>query len=136
LGKRFSQSFLTDPGVTIPLVCLFGELGVGKSVFVRGLLRGLGIKDRVLSPTFTLVKEYKLTGKRIFYHLDLYRLEKISQEDGLLVNDILADPHAVTAIEWADRLEVFPKMRFEIRFEYGVKPESRNLSIIKIIHNS
>jgi tRNA threonylcarbamoyladenosine biosynthesis protein TsaE len=81
-------------------VLLFGELGAGKTAFVRGLAAGLGIDpDEVSSPTFTLVQEY--AGRVPLFHVDLYRLAPGEVDD--LGLDALA-AHGVLAIEWAERL--------------------------------
>jgi tRNA threonylcarbamoyladenosine biosynthesis protein TsaE len=88
-----------QPGAVL---LLSGELGAGKTAFVRGLAAGLGIDpDEVSSPTFTLVHEYR-GGRLTLYHADLYRLEKTATEDlGLEEKAVAA---GVLAIEWPDRL--------------------------------
>ena len=84
------------------VVRLSGELGAGKTAFVRGLAAGLGIDpDTVTSPTFTLVHEYR-GGRLALYHADLYRLDKTATEDLGLEEIGVAD--AVLAVEWPDRL--------------------------------
>ena len=84
------------------VLLLSGPLGAGKTAFVRGLARGLGIDaDEVSSPTFTLVHEYR-GGRLTLYHADLYRLEKVATEDLGLEEMGIAD--GVLAIEWPDRL--------------------------------
>jgi tRNA threonylcarbamoyladenosine biosynthesis protein TsaE len=84
------------------ILLLSGELGAGKTAFVRGLAAGLGIDpDEVSSPTFTLVHEYR-GGRLTLYHADLYRLEQTTTEDlGLEEKGVL---NGVLAIEWPDRL--------------------------------
>ncbi len=82
------------------VVLLYGELGAGKTAFVRGLARGLGAQpDEVSSPTFTLVQEYH--GRVTLYHVDLYRLEPVEVEDLGLDELVLGD--GIVAIEWAER---------------------------------
>ena len=84
------------------VILLSGNLGAGKTAFVRGLAAGLGIDpDAVSSPTFTLVHEYR-GGRLTLYHADLYRLERAAAEDIGLEEMGVAD--GVLAIEWPDRL--------------------------------
>ena len=88
-----------QPGAVL---VLSGQLGAGKTAFVRGLAAGLGIDpDDVSSPTFTLVHEYR-GGRLALYHADLYRLEKTTTEDLGLEEKGVAE--GVLAIEWPDRL--------------------------------
>ena len=88
-------------------VLLFGDLGAGKTAFVRGMASGLGIDpEEVSSPTFTLVQEYR-GGRLTLYHVDLYRLGTAEADD--LGLDELAQADGVVAIEWAEKLEgAFP----------------------------
>ncbi len=90
-----------EPGDTI---VLSGEVGAGKSTFVRAAARALGVEERVTSPTYQLARGYKGTsgGRSVMVnHLDLYRLEGVQEEDVLELDDYL-DPVAITFIEWAE----------------------------------
>lgn len=84
------------------VITLTGELGVGKTHFTKGLAKGLGITERVTSPTFTIVKEYE--GRLPLYHLDVYRLEHSDEDIGF---DEYFYGDGVAVIEWAQFIEAF-----------------------------
>ena len=97
------------------VVLLFGELGAGKTAFVRGVARGLGAPDaEVSSPTFTLIQEYA-GGRVTLYHVDLYRLEPREIDD--LGLEELVSGDGIVAIEWADRWAGRPDDACEVRIE-------------------
>jgi tRNA threonylcarbamoyladenosine biosynthesis protein TsaE len=98
LGEKFGR--VAQSGFVLALT---GDLGAGKTQFVRGLASGLGISARVHSPTFTLVNEYG-GGRLKLFHLDLYRLETREQILSAGIEEYL-QPDAVSVIEWAERLE-------------------------------
>ena len=85
------------------VVAFSGDLGAGKTAFVRGLARGLGIRDRVTSPTFTVVNEYE-GGRLPLFHFDLYRLGSADELFDIGWEDYLARG-GVCAVEWSERME-------------------------------
>lgn len=100
-------------------ICLFGDLGAGKTTFVKGLGKALGIDERsVKSPTFVSLHEYR-GSKGKLYHFDLYRRdgdENIQNE----VEEIVKRLDGVVVIEWAEHMKKFlPKQRLDIFFEHG-----------------
>ena len=97
------------------VVLLYGDLGAGKTAFVRGLARGIGANpDEVSSPTFTLIQEYAAPSATL-YHVDLYRLEP-AEIDDLGLEDLVAGD-GIVAIEWAERWKGRPDDVMEVRIE-------------------
>ena len=84
------------------VVAMYGELGSGKTAFVRGMARGMGIGCRVSSPTFTIVNEYE--GERTLIHFDMYRLGSADELWGIGWDDYL-DRGAVCAVEWSENVQ-------------------------------
>ena len=101
------------------ILCLYGQLGSGKTTFTQGFARGLGIASRLLSPTFIIVRRYQIPKKESYlYHVDLYRLNKVTEMEEIGLPEIFADPASYTVVEWAERLgELLPNNRIDIRFE-------------------
>ncbi len=102
------------------VLALVGNLGAGKTVFVKGLAKALGIEDNITSPTFVLMKIYQTkhaTIKRLV-HVDCYRLEKVDDLEEIGLADYLHDPANVVVIEWADRIVSLPKNTININIEY------------------
>ncbi len=122
LAVRLAQS--VKPGQTL---CLRGDLGVGKTVFAKGLCSALGVKEHVSSPTFTLVNEYEGQNCKI-YHFDLYRIEEADELYAIGFEEFISGD-AVTIIEWPERgEEVLPAKRIEILLERNGE-DSRRITV-------
>jgi tRNA threonylcarbamoyladenosine biosynthesis protein TsaE len=85
------------------VLALYGDLGAGKTVFARGVAHGLGIREAVTSPTFTVVQEYR-HNRGVLYHLDMYRIQGAEDALAFGIEDFLFAPEAVTVVEWPERI--------------------------------
>ena len=121
IGERFASS-LPDGAV----VAMYGELGSGKTAFVRGMARGMGISMRVSSPTFTIVNEYR--GDRELIHFDMYRLSSGDELFDIGWEDYL-NRGSVCAVEWSENVEdAFYGDEIIVRFE-KTSPTARRIII-------
>lgn len=109
------------------ILAIQGNLGAGKTTFVQGLAKGLGVLDPVQSPTFTYLQIYEGPGLAL-YHFDLYRLEKESDFVGLGFEEVF-DAGGIVAIEWPDRIaSLIPSFAQEITFSHA---EGQRIASIK-----
>ena len=122
-GERF--------GAAVPdgaVVAMYGELGSGKTAFVRGMARGMGIDCRVSSPTFTIVNEY--LGERELIHFDMYRLASADELWDIGWEDYLARG-AVCAVEWSENIPFgLPDERYDVIFS-KISENERKIEIVK-----
>lgn len=108
------------------VICLEGELGSGKTVFVKGFAKALGLEDNITSPTFNLIKEY-LNGEMPLYHMDMYRLEGDVESIGV---DDYFNKDGVCIIEWSDIIsDYLPEEKLVIKFK--VIDENKRVLIFK-----
>ncbi|HVT01321.1 MAG TPA: tRNA (adenosine(37)-N6)-threonylcarbamoyltransferase complex ATPase subunit type 1 TsaE [Patescibacteria group bacterium] len=131
LGEELAQSL--KPG---DIISLTGNLGAGKTTFVQGLAKGLGIEERIISPTFVLVRQHNIHPKtqdlgsniKTLYHIDLYRLEGEESIKNIGLEEFLNDPNAVSVIEWAKK---HPGLRPNIEIEIENEDDKRVIKIKK-----
>lgn len=111
------------------IVALYGELGAGKTTFVQAVAKALGIKRRIPSPSFVLIRSYPIPKKphpalqgKTLHHIDLYRLHSAKDLSSIDLQEIINDPNNITMIEWAEKAkEVLPNIRTDIIIEYKGK---------------
>jgi len=140
--KEFGKKIITDLVVdTGPLIiALTGDLGSGKTTFVQGLAKGLGIKRRIVSPTFILMRQYlvpkvdhKTSTKNHLFHIDLYRLEENVESEmrNLGTDEIFPDSENIIVIEWAEKGKgAIPKDAVWIKFE-NLGGDKRKIEVIE-----
>ncbi|WP_026601345.1 tRNA (adenosine(37)-N6)-threonylcarbamoyltransferase complex ATPase subunit type 1 TsaE [Methylomonas sp. 11b] len=111
------------------LLFLYGELGAGKTTLVRGLLRAAGHQGAVKSPTYTLVEEYEVNGRRLF-HFDLYRLKDPEELEWMGMDDYL-NQNALCCIEWPQMGAGFlPTADLEVRLNYFQQQRTAEINVL------
>jgi tRNA threonylcarbamoyladenosine biosynthesis protein TsaE len=111
------------------LLFLYGELGAGKTTLVRGLLRAAGHQGAVKSPTYTLVEEYEVNGRRLF-HFDLYRLKDPEELEWMGMDDYL-NQNALCCIEWPQMGAGFlPIADLEVRLNYFQQQRTAEINVL------
>ncbi len=107
-GRKLAEK-IKNGGV----VALYGELGAGKTTLIQGIAQGLGIKQRITSPTFIIVRQYDR-----FWHVDLYRLTSLDEAKAVGIEEIINDPVNIVVIEWPELIkDILPKHYIEIRIK-------------------
>ncbi|MGE5041845.1 MAG: tRNA (adenosine(37)-N6)-threonylcarbamoyltransferase complex ATPase subunit type 1 TsaE [Candidatus Levyibacteriota bacterium] len=117
LGEEFAREL--EPG---DVVLLYGDLGYGKTTFVKGIAVGLGVKTRIISPTFPIVRTHNN-----MHHIDLYRIEGMKNLQEIGIQELLEDPNSIKLIEWPEKLKNLPEKRWEVKFE--IEGEGRKILI-------
>ena len=101
------------------VLCMYGDLGVGKTAFVQGLAKGLGIDEPITSPTFTIVNEY--SGRLPLYHFDVYRIGDVEEMEEIGYDDYFYG-NGICLIEWANLIEeILPEQIIEITIEKNLE---------------
>lgn len=105
--KKFARTFAVSKPHHKPLIiALNGDLGAGKTAFVQGFAEGLKITDKIISPTFVLIRQHKVPNTdQTLHHIDLYRLEENTDIKTLGVEDLLKNQNNIVLIEWADKIK-------------------------------
>lgn len=118
LGKKLGERLKTGA-----ILALFGDLGSGKTTFVQGIAQGVGITQRIVSPTFLILKTYTFQDTKSkpqnFYHADLYRIASEKDIESVGLQEIIRLGDSILVIEWPEKLEnQLPKHVQKIRFSY------------------
>jgi tRNA threonylcarbamoyladenosine biosynthesis protein TsaE len=119
------------------IVALEGDLGGGKTTFLQGFAKGLGIKEKILSPTFVIIKKFKIQNQSTswrtkiqnLYHIDCYRIEKPKELSDLGFKEIISNPKNIVTIEWAERIQnMLPTGTIILKFEF-IDQKTREITI-------
>lgn len=127
LGKKLAQNILKlSLKKKAIVIALKGELGSGKTTFLQGFAKGLGIRDKILSPTFVILKNFQIPASDFqhFYHIDCYRIKKPEEILALGFKEIISDPKNIIAIEWAEKVnKILPKESIVLDFKFKKEGE-------------
>lgn len=97
------------------IFALTGEMGAGKTIFVQGFAKGLGITEKIISPTFVLIRQHRiLKSEKTLYHIDLYRLDRVEDLKQLGLSEILDGENNIVLIEWAEKIKELPRSSIKI----------------------
>lgn len=135
-ASLLAKKIAATPSDHARVIALSGELGAGKTAFVQGFARALGITVPVQSPTFVLMKIYPLRKKHLKHlvHIDAYRIEMPQELEHLGFRAILCDRDAIILIEWAERIKnLLPDDTMWITFEHGKTAHERKITIKNVI---
>ncbi|PIQ92385.1 MAG: tRNA (adenosine(37)-N6)-threonylcarbamoyltransferase complex ATPase subunit type 1 TsaE [Parcubacteria group bacterium CG11_big_fil_rev_8_21_14_0_20_39_14] len=132
LAEKLARFFKKrNPQKRALVLALEGDLGGGKTTFLQGFAKGLGIKEKILSPTFIILKRFQVSGFRFhnFYHIDCYRIQKPQELLDLGFKEIISNPENIVAVEWADRVrKIMPKNTIWAKFEF-IDKNTRKITI-------
>lgn len=137
MGEALARLAMNYKTRTAVVFALRGELGAGKTTWVKGFLRGMGVRRRVISPTFILWRRFALRNKKPanVYHLDAYRLKHSREVEKLGFGEIIANPRNVVVVEWADKIRrLIPPSATWIEFRHGTVKNERWIKVSKINH--
>jgi tRNA threonylcarbamoyladenosine biosynthesis protein TsaE len=133
IAKALAEEILeTKTGKSALVFALSGELGSGKTAFIKSLISGLGVKKKVTSPTFVISRNFMLprkTGYKRVFHIDVYRIKKPSELGSLNTKDIFGNPENIVLVEWAEKIKsILPKSAIWIRFRHGREKTERHIA--------
>lgn len=104
------------------LICLYGEMGAGKTTFVKAFAKAMGVETRITSPTYIFIRSHKAKDHNPLYHIDAYRIS--DEKDIREIKEILEKDNVIIVIEWAEKIKsILPKKRIDIEFIYKKENE-------------
>jgi len=139
-AKKIAKILVSKKKNFPKILALKGNLGAGKTTFLKGLAKALGIRERIISPTFILMRKHsffdkKSKSKNYFYHFDCYRIQKPKEILDLGFKEIISNSKNIVAIEWAEKIKkILPKKVFWIEFK--ILGEKKREILVKLYKNA
>ncbi len=126
IAKDLSQKFKNTGGI----IALMGDLGAGKTTFTQGFAKALGIKEKIISPTFVITRQHQIPNtNRFLFHIDLYRLENITSLPEIGISEFIDQKNSIVIIEWPEKiLNLLPDETIKIKIE-KIKNNERKIKI-------
>jgi tRNA threonylcarbamoyladenosine biosynthesis protein TsaE len=121
LGEILAREILKSNFKKSAILALEGDLGGGKTTFLQGFAKGLGIKEKILSPTFVILKKFQIPNSKFqyFYHFDCYRIKESKEVLKLGFKKLISSPKNIVSIEWADKIrKILPRKLIKIKFKF------------------
>jgi len=131
LGEKIAREILASPKKEkAEIVGLIGELGSGKTTFLKGFAKGLGIKEKILSPTFIIMRKFEIQNPKskfqYLYHIDCYRIRQPKEVLELGFKEIISAPQNIVCVEWAEKIKkILPKGTILLKFSFEGKNKRR-----------
>ncbi len=119
MAFNLGQKLIAQQKQHATILVLTGPLGAGKTTFTQGLAQGLGITDKIISPTFIIMRQHPVPHTpKILYHLDLYRLSAQQSLHELGLSELFTDPNNIVVIEWSEKIsDQLPPYTLKINFK-------------------
>ena len=133
IAKNFAKTLKTKKrGRNALVIGLMGELGAGKTTFIKSFTRSMGVRKKITSPTFIIFRRFKINNKSFanIFHIDAYRIKGKNELSAVGIEKILESPSNIVLVEWADMIKkVLPKTTIWVKFKYGKERNERTITI-------
>ena len=133
IAALFAKKIIaTKPGKGAFVIALKGDLGAGKTTFMQGFMKALGTRGKVMSPTFTLLRSYRIKAERFkdVHHFDCYRINNVEEMKELKFKELLKNPENIIVVEWPERIAtLLPRSRIIVSLGYGNTLNERTITV-------
>lgn len=129
IAANLAKNIITKRRIHAAVIVLEGELGAGKTTFAQGFARALNVKNAIKSPTFLIMREYKITTRSKLFHIDCFRVKNSNDLTPLGIEQIMSNPHNIVLIEWPERIrDIIPKNNIRVHFDH-ISEHERKITI-------
>lgn len=132
LAKELASSFAAQRNKKKRIIALTGELGSGKTTFVKSFTRAVGVNKKITSPTFLIIRRFPIKNKQFknIFHIDAYRIKGNDEAISESIKNALLDKSGLVLVEWAENIKrALPKDTIWVKFKYGKERNERKITI-------